>query len=121
MLYILTSIWGLRTPNARQNLNFEHYSCQKALKNGKSKKLAKQSIYQLDNATNGGASGSGSGSGSSTSFGFGGKPNSWCDQYIPFYSEYKSWPQAGFEPPSVLGQLLEFAVHKPTKPPRLDN
>ena len=51
----------LRTPNACRNLNFEHFSSQKALKNGKSKKLAKRSIDQLDNATNGGASGSGSG------------------------------------------------------------
>ena len=22
-----------------------------------------------------------------------------CRPYIPFYSEYKSWPQAGFDPP----------------------
>ena len=31
-------------------------------------------------------------------------------------------PQVGFDPPWVhyLGQLLEFAVHNPTKPPRLD-
>ena len=28
--------------------------------------------------------------------------------------------EAGFEPPLGKGQLLEFAVHKPTKPQLLD-
>ena len=33
-----------------------------------------------------------------------------------------SQPQEGFDPPWVhhKGKLLEFAIHNPTKPPRLD-
>ena len=39
MLYISTSVWVLCTPNAGQNLNFQHFSCLEAKKRKKVRKF----------------------------------------------------------------------------------
>ena len=46
LLYILTSVWVVRTPNAGQNSNYQHFLCKKAKKSKKfAAKFCKKQVF----------------------------------------------------------------------------